>query len=160
MHHVHVRTIMQNSVITIQPEALLADAGQLLDEFRIRRLPVVDKDGCLVGIVTDADIREAEAASSAVNNYEPDAAEEWLTVGDIMSRDVVTVAPDATLGELAAVFMTHKIGGAPVVEPDPVYCNRMRLVGIVTETDIFRMIATAWEAEAAAMQASGDWMTG
>jgi len=147
MHHIHVRAIMQTSVITIHPEALLADAAQLLDEFRIRRLPVVDKEGCLVGIVTDADIREAEAASIAGNNYEPDMAEEWIAVGDVMSRDVVTIMPDATIGELAVVFMNHKIGGAPVVEPDPNYQNRMRLAGIVTETDIFRMIASAWQAE-------------
>jgi acetoin utilization protein AcuB len=68
-------------------------------------------------------------------------------VADIMSRDVVTIMPDATIGELAVLFMNHKIGGTPVVEPDPHYKNRMRLVGIVTETDIFRMIASAWQAD-------------
>lgn len=147
MHRVLVRDIMQTAVITIHPEALIADAAQLLDEFQLRRLPVVDADACLVGIVTTADVREAEAASSTVSPYDPGAEEEWLAVADVMTRDVVTVTPDMTVGQLAVLFMEHKIGGAPVVENDANYCNRMRLVGIVTETDIFRLIAEAWQRE-------------
>jgi acetoin utilization protein AcuB len=65
----------------------------------------------------------------------------------VMSRDVITIAPDATVGELAATLMEHKIGGVPVVENDPQQCNHLRLIGIVTETDIFRMIAAAWQGE-------------
>src|SRR5687768_3901891 len=84
MHRIPVRQLMQTAVITIRPEALVADAAQLLDEQHLRRLPVVDTDGCLVGIVTDADIREAEAASSTMSRYDPGAEEEWLAVADVM----------------------------------------------------------------------------
>lgn len=147
MHRIPVYQIMQRSVITIHPTALAADAAQLMTEFNIRRLPVVDEDDCLVGIVTDTDVLEAETADQVLNNYEPGAETEWLSVGDIMSRTVFTIAPDATVGELALRLMEHKVGGLPVVEVDATHCNRQRLVGIVTETDIFRLIAEAWQAD-------------
>jgi acetoin utilization protein AcuB len=147
MHRIAVNQIMQRSVITIHPTALAADAAQLMTEFNIRRLPVVDEEGCLVGIVTDTDVLEAETANQVLNSYEPGAETEWLSVGDIMSRKVFTITPDATVGELAHRLMEHKVGGLPVVEIDVTYCNRQRLVGIVTETDIFRLIADAWQAE-------------
>lgn len=147
MHRMLVNQIMQGSVITIHPTALAADAAQTMEEFEIRRLPVVDENGCLVGIVTDTDVLEAETANRVLNNYEPGTEEQWLAVGDIMTHEVVTIRPDATVGELAQQFMQHKIGGIPVVEADPDHCNRRRLIGIVTETDIFRMIADAWTSE-------------
>jgi acetoin utilization protein AcuB len=147
MHRIPVRTIMQHSVITIDPDALVADAAQLLEEFRIRHLPVTDKEEGLIGIVTATDIREAEAASNAANSYEPDNTTGWLTVADIMSRDVVTIDPHATVGQLAVKLMEYKVGSVPVVESAPGQ-SKPRLVGIVTETDIFRMIADAWQKEA------------
>ena len=56
MHRLLVREIMQTSVITISPEELVVDAAQVMEDFNIRRLPVVDDDDFLVGIVTDTDI--------------------------------------------------------------------------------------------------------
>jgi len=147
MHRMPVNQIMQRSVITIHPTALAADAAQLMAEFNIRRLPVVDEDDCLVGIVTDADVLEAETANRVLNNYEPGAETEWLSVGDVMSRTVFTITPEATVGELACRLMKHKVGGLPVVAVDASHGNCQRLVGIVTETDIFRLIAEAWQAE-------------
>ena len=147
MHHVLISQIMQRSVITIQPTALAVDAAQRMAEFTIRRLPVVDEQACLVGIVTDTDVLEAETADQVLNTYEPGAETKWLSVGDIMTRDVITITPDATVGELAQRLMEHKVGGLPVVENDPQHCDQQRLVGIVTETDIFRLIAEAWQAE-------------
>jgi acetoin utilization protein AcuB len=142
MHRIPVRQIMQTTVVTIHPEALVADAAQILEEFHIRRLPVVNEEGCLVGIVTNSDIREAEAVSSVGNPYEPAAEQSWLAVGDVMTREVVTVEPTATVGQLAVKLMEHKISGLPVVEQED---DNLHLVGIVSETDIFRMIADAWE---------------
>ncbi|MCB0070584.1 MAG: CBS domain-containing protein [Caldilineaceae bacterium] len=151
MHRLFVREIMQTSVITISPEELVVDAAQVMEDFNIRRLPVVDDDDFLVGIVTDTDILEAETADSVINSYDPDAPTEWLSVADIMTPDVITIAPDATVGQLAQLFLEHKIGGAPVVEPDARFPKRVHLIGIVTEMDIFQMIADAWERELAAV---------
>lgn len=150
MHRVPVSQIMQRSVITVHPQELVADAAQLMEEFNIRRLPVVDDDELVVGIVTDTDVLEAETAGSVLNSYDPDAEDEWLTVADIMTAEVITIQPDATVGQLAATLMEHKIGGVPVVEADPGQPQRLHLVGIVTEMDIFAMIANAWQAELAA----------
>ncbi len=147
MHRIPVKQIMTEVVITIHPEELVADAAQLLEEFDLRRLPVVDDDDCLVGIVTDSDILQAEAAGSALRAYERAAEAAWLTVADIMTREVVTIDIGATVGQLATKMIDHKVGGVPVIESDPAFPKRRRLVGIVTETDIFRMIADAWARE-------------
>ncbi len=147
MHRVLVNQIMQRSVVTIHQGALAADAAQLMEEFKVRRLPVVNDQGALVGIVTDADVLEADTADRVLNNYEPGAETEWMSVADVMTRDVITIGPDATVGELAIQFMQHKIGGVPVVETSPNPGNQRQLVGIVSETDIFRLIADAWRAE-------------
>lgn len=150
MHRIPVKQIMTKPVIAIHAEDLVVDAANLMEELDLRRLPVVDDDDCLVGIVTDSDILQAEAAGSALNNYEPEAGSEWLTVADIMTRDVFSIDIGASVGELAMKLIEHKVGGMPVVEHDPRYAKRLHLVGIVTETDVFRMIAEAWEAGLAA----------
>jgi acetoin utilization protein AcuB len=148
MHRIPVRQIMHTPVITIQPEALAADAAELMERKTLRRLPVVDEQGLLVGIVTDADVREAEAAESIFSNLEPGVEEEWLAVSDIMTRDVITIEPDATVGQLVMLMIEHKIGGVPVVEPG-LSPKQLELIGIVTETDIFQMLADAWRQEEA-----------
>jgi acetoin utilization protein AcuB len=138
---------MQRSVITIRPAAAVADAAQLMEEHNIRRLPVVDEEDLVVGIVTDSDVLEAETAGSVLSSYDPDVEEEWLTVADIMTSPVITIQPNATVGQLATTLMEYKIGGVPVVEPEPEHPRRLHLVGIVTEMDIFAMIAAAWRRE-------------
>jgi acetoin utilization protein AcuB len=140
---------MHTNVITIHPDDLVADAAQRMEEYRIRRLPVVDEHECLVGIVTDSDVREAETADSVRSNYEPGVEAEWLTVADVMTPDVVTIDVNASVGELAATLARHKVGGVPVVQASQRFPKQVHLVGIVTETDIFNHIAAAWRAELA-----------
>ena len=147
MHRIPVQQIMTSDVITIHPEALVIEAAELMNDLELRRMPVIDAQHCLIGILTDSDVREAESVARARNSYEPGSNSEWLTVADVMSREVVTITPDATVGQLAELLMQHKIGGVPVVETDAMACNQQRLIGIVTETDIFHMIAEAWKKE-------------
>jgi acetoin utilization protein AcuB len=147
MHRIPVRQVMQSSVFTIGPDALTADAAQLMEQVNVRHLPVVDEEDCLVGIVSDSDVREAETAGSVLSSYEPGVEAGWLTVADIMTSEVITIGPDARLGELAVMLMERKVGGVPVVEPHPEFPKRQRLVGIVTEVDIFSVIAKAWRAD-------------
>ena len=151
MHHLHIRDVMTSPVVTVGPEALAVDAAQLMEEFGVRRLPVVDDEECLVGIVTDADVLEAETAGSVRSSYELGVEVEWLTVADIMTNDVITIGPQATVGELAITLIEHKIGGVPVVEPQAEGAGlcAVQVIGIVTETDIFSIIADAWRAETA-----------
>jgi acetoin utilization protein AcuB len=148
MHRIPVRQIMHTPVVTINPEALAADAAELMEGKTLRRLPVVNEQGYLVGIVTDADVREAEAAESIFSNLEPGIEEEWLAVSDIMTRDVITIEPDATVGQLVMLMIEHKIGGVPVVQSGA-SSKQWELLGIATETDIFQMLADAWRQEEA-----------
>ena len=147
MHRMLVKEIMQHPVITLHADDLLVDAAQLMDEHNIRRLPVVDDDACLLGIVTETDIREAEAAGSVISSYDPAAAQRWLTAGEIMERELTTIGPESTVGQLVQIFLDNKIGGIPVVDENPQDPRRKHLVGIVTEMDIFRMIADSWVQE-------------
>lgn len=149
MHRRRVREIMHVPAITVDPETLAAEAAALLEEHGIRRLPVVDEDGYLVGIVTHTDLVEAEVAESQLSPYDPAFDEEWLTVGDVMTQDVVTIGPDATVGELVQLLLEQKVSGVPVVEPDSKNPRRFRVMGMVTTTDIFRLILDTWKAEQA-----------
>ncbi len=151
MHRIPVRQIMTSPPITIRPEAKVADAGEMMDEYHVRRLPVVDEAGCLLGIVTDSDVLEAETAGSVLNSYDPDADESWLTVEEIMTTDVITVGPHETVGQLVIKLMENQIGGLPVVVPDAADPRCMKVIGVISETDIFEMIAEAWRQEEASL---------
>ncbi len=149
MHRIAVSNIMTQPPITINPEAQVVDAGDLMDEHHIRRLPVVDEDGCLLGIITDSDVLEAETAGSVLNSYDPGAKEDWLTVDEIMTVDVITIGPDETVGQLVIKLMEDKVGGMPVVVPDAEDPKRMQVIGVISETDVYKMLAEAWRQEEA-----------
>ena len=121
-----VHNWMTAKPITITPQTTLAAVKQLMVDYHIRRLPVIDKHK-LVGIVTRRDVNRAEATNSHnLGQYVlrlPPIAKEF------MSPAVITIAPDATIGEAAGLMIEHKIGGLPVVEDG-------KLVGMITETDI------------------------
>ncbi len=149
MHRRLVSEIMSAPVITIEPDALAVDAAGLMEENRVRRIIVIDQHGYICGIVTDADVLEAATAESVVNPYDPGFDEEWLTVRDVMTAEVITIGPQASVGQLVEKFMEIKISGMPVVQPAGARGERLLPIGIVTETDIFRLISDAWRADQA-----------
>ena len=149
MHRRLVSEIMSAPVITIEPDALAVDAAGLMEENRVRRIIVIDQHGYICGIVTDADVLEAATAASVVNPYDPGFDEEWLTVRDVMTAEVITIGPQASVGQLVEKFMEIKISGMPVVQPAGARGERLLPIGIVTETDIFRLISDAWRADQA-----------
>ncbi|MCK7495241.1 MAG: CBS domain-containing protein [Comamonadaceae bacterium] len=116
-----VRNRMSRPAVTVRQDAEFQKALALMQEKKLRRLPVVDDDGRLVGIVVERDLLVAAM------RY----LQSRVEIGDIMTRNVVTVSPDADLVDVARTMLERKIGGLPVVEDG-------RLVGIVTESDIFR----------------------
>ena len=149
MHLRLVREIMSAPVITIDPDALAVDAAELMEENNVRRVIVIDPDGYMCGIVTDADVLEAETAESVASRYDPGLDEVWLTVRDVMTSDVIAVGPEASIGQLVEKLMETKIGGVPVVRAEGPNGARLLPIGIVTETDIFRLISDAWRADEA-----------
>ena len=115
------RDIMTRKVCTIQPEASAQEAAQLLDQMRISGLPVVDEDGKIIGIITEADI------ISKVDR-------EGLRVADIMSHEVIFVSEETSVSEIAMLLTDRKIKRVPVV-------NDGKLVGIVSRADIVHAVA-------------------
>ena len=138
-----VRDWMTSEPVCASPQMTLPEAHKLMKDHRIRRLPVVDRDK-LVGIVTRGDIRGAQPSeATSLSIYELNYLLGRLTLARIMTRDPVTIMPEATIGEAARLMLRHKIAGLPVVEGG-------RVVGILTESDVFRLLVEAWEAEEAA----------
>lgn len=132
-----VRDWMSPDPISVDPKTTLPTAYQLMKLNGIRRLPVLDSEGRLVGIVTLGDIREAkpkEGASLSMWDLHLLAAE--MEIGGFMTVHPFTVSPETSVREAVAIMLEHKIGGLPVIE-------RGRLVGIITESDVFRLLAEA-----------------
>jgi acetoin utilization protein AcuB len=122
-----VRDCMTPKPITVRPESDPLAAILLLKSGRFRHLPVVDTEGRLAGIVDRADLERFLSQAGS-----PGIAKRQHRVDQVMTRDVVTVPPDCPLEEAAALMVQNKIGSLPVLEEGCV-------VGIVTETDIFKL---------------------
>lgn len=117
---------------TITSSMTILDALQLMRSNKFRRLPVVD-NGKLVGIVTDRDLREVSASpATSLSVFELNYLLAKMQVKDIMTKKVLTVSADATVEEAALIMYNHKIGGLVVLD------DKQAVVGILTETDIFK----------------------
>lgn len=148
-----VREFMSQPVISIGPQAKVTEAHQLMLEKRIRRLPVIDLDGAggekLIGIITLLDASEARPPDA--EKLRPTALHVSLTlmrVGEVMTRNPITISPDAAILDAARLMARHKISGLPVVEHG-------RLVGMLTESDAFRAIVQAADEEARQVSMAG-----
>ena len=124
-----VRLWMTREPITITPETTVAEAHICLQQHRIRRLPVVDADANLVGIVSKKDLLGILPSQLDGNNAGLQLSE-TTQVGDIMACNPISVTSLTPLETVAQLMRKHKIGGVPVVDDD-------QLVGIITESDIF-----------------------
>lgn len=133
-----VKDWMSRNVVTAVPSMGLLDADMLMREHNIRRLPVVE-NGRLLGIVTYGDIREARpSAATSLSTWEMNYLLASLNLGEVMTKQPNSILPEATIGEAADLMLAHKISGLPVVNASGT------LVGIITESDIFRMVAHHW----------------
>lgn len=122
---------------TVTSATTVVDALQLMRDNKFRRLPVVDS-GKLVGIVTDRDLREVSASpATTLSVFELNYLLAKMQIKDIMTKKVLTISADATVEEAALVMYNNKIGGLVVVD------NNLQVVGILTETDIFKAFVDA-----------------
>jgi acetoin utilization protein AcuB len=127
-----IRELMTGGLITVRPETSVQQARDLLAKERIRHLPVTGPGGVLAGIVTDRDIRlNLPSRATSLSAQEITHLLSRLTVGEIMTRSVVTIGPDRPAREGAQLMLDHKIGALPVLDDG-------HLIGIITETDIVR----------------------
>jgi CBS domain-containing protein len=125
---------MTTPVITVEPHTPLKQAHEIMRDSAIRRLPVV-KNGRLVGIVTIGDVREAEPSdATSLSVWELNYLWDQLTVEQVMTHNVITVKAEDSILEAARLMLEHKISGLPVVNAQGT------IAGILTESDIFKML--------------------
>ena len=136
-----VRDWMSTPPITIDADATLPEACEIMRTHQIRRLPVVE-DGKLVGIVTRGDLRGAQPSeATSLSIWELNTLLAKLKIKSIMTPDPITIREDATISEAAQMMIDYKISGLPVVNA------KGELIGMITESDIFRMVVKSWREE-------------
>ena len=139
----HVIDIMTSEVITATEDTSLKEAARKMLQAGVSGLPVVDDGAIIIGIITEADFVEAEAARSwgrqrrrllgaVVGNHQPVQAQ---TVGEVMTRRPVVIDQDSDVTEAARKMAEHGVKRLPVVTPDG------RVVGIVSRSDIVMAFA-------------------
>ena len=128
-----VRDIMTSKVIAIPPDTPVLEAEQLMTFHRFERLPVVDK-GKLLGLVTKDNLLKASPSdATSFSRGELYYLLSKLTVKEIMKKKVVTVSPDTSVEQAAAIAQQNRVGCLPVLEGN-------KIVGMVTTNDFFYKI--------------------
>jgi CBS domain-containing protein len=146
----YARDIMTKKVLTVSPETSIADLSKTLENRKIGGLPVVDKDGRLVGVITQSDLVERARdleLPPAINildlhiylqipSHLIQRVEKMLgtTVGDCMSPNPVTVAPDTPVSQIAALMAKQKVHTVPVLDGG-------KIVGVIGKMDLVRAMA-------------------
>jgi CBS domain-containing protein len=152
--------IMTREVVTISPDTTVAEAARLMLDRRISGLPVVDRTGALVGLVTEGDLlRRGETGTDRRHSAwlalllgpghlaREYAHEHGRRCDEVMARKLVTVAPETRLAEVVHAMERHRIKRVPVVQNE-------RLVGIISRANLLDALARALEA--VSPRATGD----
>jgi acetoin utilization protein AcuB len=124
---------MTRDPIFIRDDTPIDEAMKIMRENKIRRLPVFNDKGALVGIISERDLLYASPSpATSLSIYELHYLMSRIAVADVMTTEVITVTEDTILEEAARIMADNKIGGLPVV-------SNGKLVGIITETDLFKI---------------------
>ena len=124
---------MTRHPITVSPDTPVAEALQMMREHNVRRFPVIDKKTTrLVGIVTEKELLYASPSPvTSLSIHEIHYLMSKITVDEVMTTELVTVAEDTAIEEAALLMVDNKVGALPVM-------RGQQLVGIITETDLFK----------------------
>ena len=125
---------MTRKVITVDQEATIFEAQELLAENKIRHLPIVDKDQHLIGIITDRDIRSALPYNSLIEHYSEEEKERIANfkVKEFMTTNPISISPAYTIQDALLLIQNSKVGALPVVDDD------LKLKGIISVRDLLR----------------------
>ena len=143
-----VKNWMSKEVITIDVDASMQTATKLMKMHEIRMLPVVDH-GDLVGVITDRDLKKASASdATSLEIHELLFLLTQIKVKEIMTKSPITVTPDWTIEETAELLLKHKISGVPVIG------GKKAIAGVITQTDVFRVLISLTGIERGGIQFS------
>lgn len=130
-----IKDWMTKDPIVVLPTTSIMKAAKKMKENKVRRLPVVDEEGRLAGIVSDRDIKEASPSkATTLDMHELYYLLSEIRVADIMTKDPLSVRPDETVEKAAVVLMRNRIGGLPVVDEDN------KVLGVITDSDVFKVL--------------------
>lgn len=129
-----VKNWMSKDVITVDVDDSMQDASYLLREHNINLLPVMGKNK-MVGVITDKVLKQASPSdATTLDMHELLFLISKIKIRDLMKTPVLTVMPDHTVEEAAAILLEKKISGLPVVDA------KGQVVGIITRSDLFRVL--------------------
>jgi acetoin utilization protein AcuB len=131
---------MTRNPLTTRPDTTVTEALEVMRREKVRRLPVVDRKGRLVAIVAEKDLLYASPSpATSLSVWEINTLLARLTVAEVMKKQVITVTEDVFLEDAARIMADNKIGSLPVV-------RHGNLVGIITETDLFKVFVELFAA--------------
>ena len=126
---------MTTDVITIDEDSSIMKASIIMKEKKVRCLPVVNRKGELVGIVSDRDLKDAAPSkATTLDVYELNYLLSSIKIKDLMITNLAYVRPDETVEFAAILMLENKISSLPVIN------DQGRLIGIITQTDIFKVL--------------------
>ncbi|MBW1744493.1 MAG: CBS domain-containing protein, partial [Deltaproteobacteria bacterium] len=126
---------MTTDMITVDEDTSMMKASIIMKEKKIRCLPVVNGKGELAGIVTDRDLRDAAPSkATTLDVYELNYLLSSIKIKDLMTTNIVYVKPDETVEFAAILMLENKISSLPVIN------NKVSLIGIITQTDVFKVL--------------------
>lgn len=130
-----VKYWMSTDVVTLTPDRSMMKASKLMKDKNISRLPIVDESGKLVGIVSDRDIKDASPSkATTLDMHELYYLLSDIKLKDIMTKNPMTITAEDTVEKAAVIMLENSFGGLPVVD------ENKKLVGIITDTDVFRVL--------------------
>jgi len=129
-----VKNRMSTPVITIEPDIPIMEALNLMKTKQIRRMPVVDSKGKLIGIVSDKDLLNAGPSdATSLSVWEINYLVGKITVKKVMTKNVLAINENTPIEEAARIMVDNKVGGLPVMSGN-------MIVGIITESDLFKVL--------------------
>ncbi len=133
----YVGRIMHTYIVTVPPETPLIKAKDIIAEKRINHLLVVDKNGELIGLVSDRDVKQSWASpATTLSVHELNYLLSQMTVETIMVKKIISISPGTTIERAARIMQENRISALPVMEGG-------KLVGIITTTDVMEVLLRA-----------------
>ena len=125
---------MTRNPVTATPEMTITEAASIMKQEKVHRLPVLDKEHRLIGIISEKDIlRSSPSSANTLSVHEMSFLLSKLPVKKVMSKNPVIIKKDATVEEAARIMVDQDISCLPVIEDK-------KLIGIVTKTDLFKLL--------------------